>query len=393
MFNYLWSLSPDWVPTIVENIRARNDKVFRLHVSGDFYSVDYINSWREIAQSCPDTSFYTYTRSWRKPILLPALLDLASEPNFYMWFSCDRDTGVPDDYDNVRTAYMSLDDDEKPYSAVDMIFRVNRKTEKTHYVLDDGTVVPVCMNECGIRHEIVDGVPCTAITCLECRFCYDWSIDVTPNEATSGDSDMERETVLSELGSGTGEDDGLRMRSGVQPELSCASASGNGSCGGCRNSGCPQAAHDEETDCGTQSPEDVLTVEDSIYEDVLLPPPPGCIAVDTAVFDIAAVVPGYVTETTYDAEELPAADSNDEAEGFVEVPLGQQRLLDLVAIDDLRRYTFVMNTSEDYIFIETVSVGPNGMVSTGRSALYDCVVEELASGGCVRIRSRFKLPQ
>jgi hypothetical protein len=42
-------------------------KEFKIHVAGEFYSEKYLNTWSEIVSECPDISFFTYTRSWRRP--------------------------------------------------------------------------------------------------------------------------------------------------------------------------------------------------------------------------------------------------------------------------------------------------------------------------------------
>ena len=37
---------------------------FRIHVSGDFWSKEYIQSWIRICKAFPQTRFWGYTRSW-----------------------------------------------------------------------------------------------------------------------------------------------------------------------------------------------------------------------------------------------------------------------------------------------------------------------------------------
>lgn len=48
---------------IIAQIKAENIKLCRLHASGDFFSVEYIDMWREIVRECPDTLFWTYTKN------------------------------------------------------------------------------------------------------------------------------------------------------------------------------------------------------------------------------------------------------------------------------------------------------------------------------------------
>lgn len=48
---------------IIAQIHASGIKLVRIHASGDFFSVDYIHSWQEIAIACPDCILWTYTKN------------------------------------------------------------------------------------------------------------------------------------------------------------------------------------------------------------------------------------------------------------------------------------------------------------------------------------------
>lgn len=61
--------------------------VLRVHSAGDFYSVDYLRAWYEVAKRCPEAVFYTYTRTWTLPEFRRAL-DEAPD-NFVIWCSVD----------------------------------------------------------------------------------------------------------------------------------------------------------------------------------------------------------------------------------------------------------------------------------------------------------------
>jgi len=56
-------------PTFVQDMHAeiarwkKKIKAIRVHDSGDFYSMDYLRSWLEIARLNPDVKFYAYTKS------------------------------------------------------------------------------------------------------------------------------------------------------------------------------------------------------------------------------------------------------------------------------------------------------------------------------------------
>lgn len=61
----------------------------RIHSSGDFFSMEYVRVWKSIVGEARDASFWTYTRSWAKPMLLPDLTQLRGMPNAKVWASWD----------------------------------------------------------------------------------------------------------------------------------------------------------------------------------------------------------------------------------------------------------------------------------------------------------------
>lgn len=61
----------------------------RIHSSGDFFTVDYIQWWLKIVRSRPEVSFWAYTRSWRLPELRGALEELRQQPNVQLFASWD----------------------------------------------------------------------------------------------------------------------------------------------------------------------------------------------------------------------------------------------------------------------------------------------------------------
>ena len=67
----------------------------RIHVSGDFFSVEYVEMWTRIVAACDRTTFWAYTRSWRIPELLPALNRLRALPNINMLASFDPTMEAP----------------------------------------------------------------------------------------------------------------------------------------------------------------------------------------------------------------------------------------------------------------------------------------------------------
>ena len=72
-------------------------ELVRLHVSGDFDSVEYIQRWTQIVAARQDVDFWAYTRSWAVTELLPHLEGLRALPNMQLFASVDQDTGLPPD--------------------------------------------------------------------------------------------------------------------------------------------------------------------------------------------------------------------------------------------------------------------------------------------------------
>lgn len=67
-------------------------RLLRLHVSGDFTSVAYIDGWTALLSRYPDVTVWAYTRSWRVPKLLPALERLRALPKVQLFASMDAST-------------------------------------------------------------------------------------------------------------------------------------------------------------------------------------------------------------------------------------------------------------------------------------------------------------
>ena len=49
-----------WKQKMIEE--CKNKKIIRVHDSGDFFSLKYINDWFDIMHECPDVQFYTYSK-------------------------------------------------------------------------------------------------------------------------------------------------------------------------------------------------------------------------------------------------------------------------------------------------------------------------------------------
>ena len=69
------------VRMITDDVRDRGEPIFRVHDSGDVFSVAYADAWHRICSALPDVQFWIPTRSHNVPSLLPSLQRLNSLPN------------------------------------------------------------------------------------------------------------------------------------------------------------------------------------------------------------------------------------------------------------------------------------------------------------------------
>jgi hypothetical protein len=69
------------VSLVSQDVAQRGEPIFRVHDSGDLFSVAYINAWRSVCEALPDVVFWFPTRSHILPNLLPAIQSLAALPN------------------------------------------------------------------------------------------------------------------------------------------------------------------------------------------------------------------------------------------------------------------------------------------------------------------------
>lgn len=156
------SLRDDFVDRMTREVRLRGAGLVRLHVSGDFYSAEYVRKWAAVAAACPGVRFFAYTRSWRTPAVRRELARLARLPNVRLWYSCDKETGLPARTPRgVRVAYMAVDDADVPPAAPDLAFRVKRTTVRKRI---GGAVV--CPVENGTAAKAV-------VSCQKCGLCWE----------------------------------------------------------------------------------------------------------------------------------------------------------------------------------------------------------------------------
>jgi len=75
----------EWQEEIIAWIKRYKPKYFRVHEGGDFFAQRYLDDWFYIAESCPNTRFMAYTKSF--------FLDYSKKPdNFVIYWSIMPDT-------------------------------------------------------------------------------------------------------------------------------------------------------------------------------------------------------------------------------------------------------------------------------------------------------------
>ena len=60
---YLLTKQDNFVDLMNESIQKKKVDILRLHDSGDFYSINYLNKWVDIANANKEVIFYAYTKS------------------------------------------------------------------------------------------------------------------------------------------------------------------------------------------------------------------------------------------------------------------------------------------------------------------------------------------
>jgi hypothetical protein len=151
----------DFAARIVDEINKKHITTLRIHSSGDFYSTAYIKKWHTVVKACPDTRFFTYTRSWRLSDMSKALTAFVKDcPNLKMWYSVDQQTGYPKRVPKgVRTAYMSVAVYDVPTHNTDLVFR-DYGIRGTQQKYINGVLV--CPPENGVSD----------LTCEQCGICW-----------------------------------------------------------------------------------------------------------------------------------------------------------------------------------------------------------------------------
>lgn len=151
----------DFVARMSAEIRRTAPRFIRYHVSGDFYSAEYIGKVLQLVRQHRDVTWFMYTRSWRVPELQEALKELVREPNCVIWLSTDSTSGPAPRWRGIAgIAYMAINEHDTPSSEADLVFFTQRPAVKTSFVA--GALV------CPFEQQ---KTPSKELTCTTCRYC------------------------------------------------------------------------------------------------------------------------------------------------------------------------------------------------------------------------------
>jgi hypothetical protein len=162
--NLALSRLPDFERRIRYFLLGHEIAVVRLHVGGDFYSAAYARKWARVMRRLPEVRFFLYTRAWRLTAIRPALERMAGLPNCRVWYSCDRETGVPARVlPRVRLVWLLTRAGDDPPRGAGLAFRIRRLRGEPRTRANG---VRICPAEDGVLRE-------RRVTCDRCGLCWE----------------------------------------------------------------------------------------------------------------------------------------------------------------------------------------------------------------------------
>jgi hypothetical protein len=140
-----WALSqlPDFAQRMHYFILNHEVRVVRIHTGGEFYGVAYARKWLRIIRRLPEVQFFCYTRAWQDAEVKQVIDSIAELPNARVWYSCDRDTGLPSVVPSrVRLCWLMTHSEDAPPAEVDLVFRIARLRRQPQVRLNGARVCP-----------------------------------------------------------------------------------------------------------------------------------------------------------------------------------------------------------------------------------------------------------
>jgi hypothetical protein len=158
--SYEASKSPDFVKQMNKELsRKRGNVIVRIHVEGDFYSLDYIAAWTQIITDNQNHKFFMFTRQWRDSKFLPFIQYIDGLPNAEIFASVDAEIR---DLGEVPPAWMRVADIVNTWEEMDN---------------GDYTDFIKCANQKAKDRLIEKGMgrgqaTKETISCSECTYCF-----------------------------------------------------------------------------------------------------------------------------------------------------------------------------------------------------------------------------
>lgn len=132
-------------------------RLLRIHISGDFTTVGYINGWFALLAGRLDVQVWAYTRSWRVKSLRPALERLRSLPNVQVFASVDSSTPTSELETLAGWRLAWIDGDYRGER-----YQEGREDDGRNRLTMFGTRSYLCPEETGHKAD-----------CESCRYCFD----------------------------------------------------------------------------------------------------------------------------------------------------------------------------------------------------------------------------
>lgn len=147
------------------------DEVFRIHWSGDYFSVDYYNAWADVAEAFPEVKFWAYTRSF-------AIVEAGREvpDNLSVYLSADRD--------NMHEARSCAD-------RTGLRIAIMADTNEQTVEIGLGKA-PICPVDNGRMEMVVDGEG----ACAKCKLCIRGKRDIVFPLRTQGKGGRKNTTFV-----------------------------------------------------------------------------------------------------------------------------------------------------------------------------------------------------
>ena len=136
---YALSKHKDFVKNAIAELKKRKFKYVRMHVSGDFYSSNYVDKWIDIAKACPEIKFWATTKR-----RFNNLANLSKLPNVCLGESLDSSKPIPN-HPIGLPRYGVTDDTDLSYAIAAVRKFTCRKAKVTSCTVEH---CPTCNYKC-----------------------------------------------------------------------------------------------------------------------------------------------------------------------------------------------------------------------------------------------------